>query len=136
MHMQDTSKNGTFFPKPADLIRLINGDPEKADQELKDRAVLAWNEIEYMLGRRGASRPFKPECPEAYAALRSTGTWQDLCMIEMSQLPKKRAQFIESFLSISRTESENLPALPGMEDVKQSRICDTSHRITNASKVS
>lgn len=117
-HMRDT-KHGTFFPKPADIVRHI----EAAGVSQEDRSELAWMEIENAIRMIGSYGTLKLEDKVALAAVKSLGSWKDLCMTDIDKMQWKRKEFIEAYKTFSNTPLEMLPkSLPGIEELHNQRL--------------
>lgn len=104
-------KHGTFMPKPADIIRQIEADKPSPEA----RAELAWMTIEKKMSSIGAYGSLKLDDLQALAAVKSIGSWRDLCHTDISKLAWKRKEFIEAYKNFENTPLEALPShLAGM----------------------
>lgn len=75
---------GTFMPVPADIIRLIDGDPEA-------REIGAWDKAIGAVSRHGSYASVCFDDPAITAAIKSGwGDWPTFC-----QLPEKERNFTE-----------------------------------------
>lgn len=117
-HMVDT-RHGTFMPKPADLVRLIDADKPKPD----DKARIAWMAI------RGSfsgfnQKGFKLDDKIAMAALQSIGGRSAVGMCDTSKLTFLEKQFIDSYKTIFNLDDEDIPSCIGfkksVQEYKQS----------------
>ena len=114
-HMVDP-KHGTFMPKPADLVRIIDADKPSA----KDRAELAWIQIENAMSRIGAYGTLRMDDKQALAAIKNIGSWQSLCHTDIDKLQWKKKEFIELYQNFENTPVEMLPShLPGIDQAKE-----------------
>jgi len=119
-HVKSTGKEGTFFPKPADLIRQIKGSEEDRKASTDDRAMIAWACIEREMSRIGSYQPLNLEDKQALATVKSMGGWSKLCETTYDQLPFRRREFIKMYETFERTPIEKLPAsLPGFHELEQ-----------------
>lgn len=117
-HMQDV-ESGQYFPKPANIIKHIEG--EKSN--INDMAEIAWLEVENAIRMIGAHGRLKLRDKIAIAAVKSIGSWSDLCMTNIDKMQWKKKEFIDSYELLSKTPVEMLPdSLPGIADIKNSRM--------------
>ena len=89
-HRRDPER-GQFLPKPADIIRLLEGDSTQ-------RAALAWAEALECARNGGAGYPRLPEATKA--ALDSMGGMLALRRADDSQLPFLQRQFVASHRAV------------------------------------
>jgi len=108
-HTMDT-KHGTFFPKPADIVRHLTAN-EISNEEL---AELAWAQVIREIRRTGSYGTLKLDDKQAIAAVKSLGSWSQLCASTESEMTWKKKEFISMYETYSRTPIEMLPSsLPG-----------------------
>lgn len=103
-HASDTT-HGTYMPKPADIIRQIEAGKPSPEQ----RAELAWMTIEREMSRTGAYGSLKMDDQQALAAVKSIGSWKDLCHTDVDNLAWKRKEFIAAYANFENTPIEALP---------------------------
>jgi len=114
-HLID-AKHGTFFPKPADIIRHLTAN----DVTSEDKAELAWMTIMGEIRRTGSYGTLKIDDKQAIAALKNIGGWLNLCQTMENQLQWKHKEFLEAYATFERTPLEMLPtSLPGLEELDQ-----------------
>lgn len=89
-HMQNT-ESGQFFPKPADLIRLIEGDSDS-------KALIAWTKVEQAIRRIGAYDTVVFDEPEIMCVIQDLGGWITLCKTTEEELPFKRNEFCKRYI--------------------------------------
>lgn len=117
-HMLDP-KCGQFFPKPADIMRNIEGEQQTAE----DRAMLAWMAVERAISRVGAYGTLNIEDKQALMAVKHMGTWQDLCHTDRDKMGFKRQEFMKNYQALENTAIEHLPqSLHGIEDLNNQRL--------------
>lgn len=117
-HLVDPA-HGDFFPKPADIVRHINGVQASAE----DKAELAWMQVESAIRSVGSYGNLDLEDKQALAAVKSLGSWKDLCMTDSDKMQWKRKQFIEAYMTFENTPTELLPHnLPGIADMHNQRL--------------
>lgn len=112
-------KQGQFFPKPADIMRNIDGERQTSE----DRAMLAWMEVEQAIGRVGAYGSLNLEDKQALMAVKHMGSWQQLCHTDRDKLGFKRQEFIANYKALENTPLEALPnSLAGIEELSNQRL--------------
>lgn len=104
MHSTD-KKHGTYMPKPADIIRQI----EIGTPSVEDRAELVWMTIEKKMSSVGAYGSLKLDDLQALAAVKSLGSWRDLCHTDIDKLQWKKKEFIAAYGNFEHTPIEALP---------------------------
>lgn len=116
-HTADVT-HGTFMPKPADIIRQIESGKTSPEQ----RAEMAWMTIEREMSRIGAYGSLKMDDLQALAAVKSLGSWRELCHTDIDKLAWKRKEFIAAYANFENTPIEALPHhLAGMIEVDRSK---------------
>jgi len=119
-HVKSTSKAGTFFPKPADIIRQLEGSPEDQTKNLEDRAELAWGCIEGEIRRIGSYGSLDIGDKQALAAVKAIGGWQRLCMSTYEELVWRKKEFTNAYECYDRTPIDALPSkLPGLVELSE-----------------
>lgn len=116
-HLLDP-KHGSFFPKPADIVRNIDGER----RSLEDKGNIAWMEIERAIARVGAYGTLEMDDKQALMAIKAMGSWQQLCHTSRDNLAWKKKEFIENYKALEHTPVEMLPhSLLGIEDLANQR---------------
>ena len=111
-------KHGTFFPKPADIVRNIDGESISTE----DRAMVAWMAVEAAIGSVGSYGTLKLEDKQAMMAIKSMGSWQQLCATDRDKLAFKRQEFIANYKALDNTPVEMLPSsLAGIAELENQR---------------
>lgn len=119
-HIKSTDQAGTFFPKPADLIRQITGSVKEQQQLVEDRAEMAWACIEREISRIGSYGTLEPEDKQAIAAVKAIGGWRQLCASTYDQLVWKKKEFMSFYDTYERTPLEHLTnKLPGLIELSE-----------------
>lgn len=117
-HMKDP-KHGTFFPKPADIIRHTKAKEVSAE----DRASLAWMEISRQIQIKGAYGTLKLDDKQALAAVKNIGGWVSICHSTEDQFTWKEKEFRRAYETFERTPIELLPAsLAGIEEMHNAKL--------------
>jgi len=108
-------KHGSFFPKPADIVRHL----ESLTVSTEDKATLAWNQIMRELRVTGAYGSLKLDDKQALAAIKAVKSWKDLCAMPEKDLTWVKKEFIANYAIYENTPVELLPSsLPGLVDLQ------------------
>lgn len=83
-------ERGQFAPKPADLVREMQGTPT-------DRAARAWSIVLDTASRVGAYTDVVFDDPIIHAVIEDLGGWPVLCRIETDKLSYTQHRFIEAY---------------------------------------
>jgi len=89
-YLKNASGSGSFFPKPADIIALIEGDPA-------DRAEEAWAEVLQALERIGTWKSIKFRDPIINAVIKELGGWMYLGEKTTQELEYLHHQFVKLY---------------------------------------
>lgn len=99
--------SGQFMPKPADFVRLIDGDTESA-------ALGAWAKVREAMGAVGSYRSIVFDDPLIHAALTEMGGWIAVCGVTEEELPFRAAEFVKRYRALSTLGVQQwAPSLPG-----------------------
>ena len=113
-HRQDP-KHGTFFPKPADIIRHL----QTGKLSTEEKAELAWAQVMQCLRANGSYGGLKIEDKQGVAALKSFSTWKDFCMMDVSKMTWAKKEFLSMYSTYENTPLEMLPSsLPGLVELQ------------------
>lgn len=105
---------GMYPPKPASLTRFVSGTTKQNEQEVEDKAELAWQVIEGEIRRIGSYGSLKMEDKQALAAVQALGGWKHLCSLTNDQMVWAHKEFVSTYQNYERTPVEALPdKLPG-----------------------
>lgn len=106
-HAMDPER-GQFAPKPADLVRLLQGTRT-------DRALLAWGKVLDAIQRVGAYSSVAFDDGVIHAVIEDLGGWVAVCRSEIGDLPFVERRFCESYRAYAMRGGEvAFPAsLPG-----------------------
>ena len=108
-HVNDT-KHGDFVPKPADIVRQVEGDGDT-------RALSAWAKVEDAIRRVGPYETVVFDDPRTMAAVREMGGWIKLCDVTDRDLPFKGNEFKKRYEGYISRPPEQFPAkLIGMTE--------------------
>lgn len=113
-HINDPG-DGRFMPKPADLVRHIDGDPES-------RSLQAWSKVENTIERIGSYGTVVFDEPAIMACIEDMGGWIELCKITNDELPFKRNEFTKRYKGYLNRPPERYPSkLIGVTEASNSR---------------
>ncbi len=112
-HRQDP-KHGTFFPKPADIIRHLQTGKLSSEEQ----AEIAWAEVMQCLRKNGAYGGLKIENRQAIAAFKAFTTWKEFCAMDAGKLVWAKKEFISMYSTYDKTPLDMLPSsLPGLVEL-------------------
>lgn len=89
IHTQD-AEAGQFMPKPADLIRHLEGTAT-------DKAAVAWGKTFEAMQRVGAYSDVVFDDPVIHAVIEDLGGWVKVCRSETAELSYLQHRFTESY---------------------------------------
>lgn len=122
-----------FFPKPAELIELINGKSQ-------DLSLLAWMQVTKAIDSCGAYKSVKFADQAIHSCIEHLGGWVDLCNVPDEEMVWKQKEFERLYVLLSKRQEHSShlagifeisnsangfinhiprPILIGFEDVKQ-----------------
>lgn len=87
-HAMDADR-GQFAPKPADLVRQLEGTAT-------DRAMLAWGKVLDAVQRIGQYTDVVFDDPAIHAVIEDLGGWPKVCRVEMKELSYLQHRFTEA----------------------------------------
>lgn len=109
-HIMD-AKHGSFFPKPADIIRGIQTNNISAE----DKAILAWAQVIREMRRTGSYGTLHLDDRQALAAVKALGSWKQLCGSTETDMTWKKKEFLAIYETYENTPVDMLPSsLPGL----------------------
>jgi hypothetical protein len=105
---------GMFTPKPANIMKFINGTSKQNEQALDDKSEIAWHVIEGEIRRIGSHTTLRMEDRQALAAVKAIGGWKKICGLTISELTWAHKEFVAAYKNYERTDVNLLPdKLPG-----------------------
>ena len=108
-HMMD-SKHGSFFPKPADIVRHL----QAGDISTENKAELAWAQVVREIRVTGSYGSLKLDDKQALASVKALGSWKQLCASTVDEMTWKKKEFISMYETYEKTPLDMLPSsLPG-----------------------
>lgn len=102
---------GQFMPKPADVVRHIEGSSQ-------DKALGAWNKVFDAIRLVGPWTTVAFDDALIHVVVRDMGSWQELCMVTFDELPFKQREFITLYRSYAARNEvpSRIPRLTGYAD--------------------
>lgn len=101
-HAMDPER-GQFAPKPADIVRQLQGTQT-------DRALVAWGKFHEAMQRVGAYTSVVFDDPVIHAVAEDLGGWVAACRAEVDELPHLQRRFCDSYRAYARREDVPFPA--------------------------
>lgn len=102
-HIRDPER-GQYVPKPSDLVRHIEGDPEA-------RADHAWGRVIDTVRRYGGCDDVVFDDPCIHAVIRDMGGWRSLCGMQISEEPFRAMEFRRIYQGVCRELEPKYPAI-------------------------
>ena len=101
------SDGGRFLPRPADILRWIQGCPE-------GRALKAWSYVEAAIGRVGRYQSVAFDDPLIHRVIEDLGGWIRLCEQDLKEFPFTALAFQKRYrVLINQTGVRHPPYLVG-----------------------
>ena len=85
---------GQYFPKPADIVKFIDGNTQS-------NALRAWSKVEKAVRRVGPYQTVVFDDALIHAVLVDMGGWIDLCNMTDQELPFRRNEFEKRYKGFS-----------------------------------
>lgn len=101
-HAMDPER-GQFPPKPADLVRVLQGTQT-------DRSLIAWGKALDAMQRVGAYQSVCFDDPAIHAAIEDMGGWPKLCRSTSDELPHVQRVFCQTYRAYSGRGDFSYPA--------------------------
>lgn len=112
-HVNDP-KHGDFAPKPADIVRHIEGDGDS-------RALSAWSAVDRAIRSVGPYESVVFDDRRTMAVIADMGGWIKLCETTDKDLPFKGSEFVKRFMGYLSRPPEQFPGkLLGMAEADNS----------------
>jgi hypothetical protein len=100
-----------WFPKPAELIELLEGKRE-------DAALVAWEKLQEAVRRAGRFQSVMFDDPKIARVVDAIGGWSHVCDWSLREMSIHRAQFLKAYQALD-TPAENRPLI-GQHDAQNS----------------
>lgn len=101
-HAMDPER-GQFAPKPADVVRQLQGTHT-------DRSLLAWGKVLDAIQRVGAYQSVVFDDPAIHCAIEDLGGWTKVCRSSFDELPHLQRRFCEMHRAYTRQPAPQYPA--------------------------
>lgn len=116
-HMNDPDC-GRFAPKPADIVRQIDGDSES-------RALTAWSKVERAISSAGPWATVAFDDAIIHAVLEEMGGWPKVCDVTEKELPFMRNEFTKRYQGfIMRPPQAYQPKMLGLQEIHNGENSD------------
>lgn len=106
---------GQFFPKPADIVRFIDGSGET-------RALKAWTIVEKAMGQVGIYQSVVFDDYLIHAVIEEMGGWVQLCSMTFDDLPFRAREFQKRYMAFVIKKPSRYPSclygLSALENTK------------------
>lgn len=113
-HAMDPER-GQFPPKPADIVRLLQGTKT-------DRSLVAWGKVLDAMQRVGAYQSVCFDEGLIHAAIEDVGGWVAICRSQMDELSHLERRFCQSYKAYAaRGDVQFPPSLPGEHQLTNSK---------------
>jgi hypothetical protein len=90
------------MPKPADIVRMIDGSNE-------NQALTAWHKVLYAIQHIGAYESVKFDDPLIHLVINGMGGWTTLCRTNTKELHYRYAEFKERYAAYKHQKIEYYP---------------------------
>jgi hypothetical protein len=114
-HAMDPER-GQFQPKPADIVRQLQGTHT-------DRSLMAWGKVYEAMARVGAYSTVAFDDPCIHLAIEDMGGWPKLCRSTSDELPFVQKRFCDTYKAYSGRQDrpKHPPMLLGAHDAENAR---------------
>jgi hypothetical protein len=107
---------GQFMPKPADLIRRLDGSAS-------DRSLIAWGRVHEAMARVGAYKSVDFGDRAIHAAITDLGGWPNLCRSTIDELPFTQKRFCDAYRAYTNRPDIEAPLrLAGQHETDNARL--------------
>lgn len=109
-HMNDP-EGGRFAPKPADVVRQIEGDSES-------RALAAWSKVERAISSAGPWATVVFDDAIIHTVIEEMAGWPKMCEVTDKEMPFLRAEFSKRYQGfITRRPQAYQSKLVGLQEI-------------------
>ena len=111
-----TPDSGRFFPKPADVIQMLEGSAD-------DKALLAWSKVREAIERHGAYESIVFDDKIIHKVIFELGGWLYLCECKESDISFKANEFMKRYRAYTvKGLSGHIPSkLIGLTEAQNSK---------------
>lgn len=114
-HAMDPER-GQFAPKPADIVRQLEGTQT-------DRSLIAWGQVLEAMRSVGAYASVDFGDRAIHAAITDMGGWPTLCRSQVDELPFLQRRFCDSYRAYMRRPDVQAPLrLAGAHEVENAKL--------------
>lgn len=127
-----------FFPTIAEIIDAAKSIKITADGKAVPAAAEAWGEVMQQARKNGMDRKWKFSCQEVEYTLKMFGGKQMICMMQESDMPTCRAQFMRMYNEIcekQKTERENQEVLDRLPQKQRQALSGKIIQLAEAKKI-
>jgi hypothetical protein len=131
------SESGQFMPKPADIIKFIDGLPE-------EKALLAWSKVER---NRNSYESYVFDDAIIHSVIQDMGGWVRVCEVNLDQLSFLQNEFVKRYKGYffrksfshpkflaGRIETSNPTTARGCDEEKCKKVYSIGHDKKDAQK--
>ena len=93
---------GQFMPKPADIVRFLEGNSEA-------KALQAWSKVESAIRRLGSYGSVAFDDPIIHVVILEMGGWPTLCSTLAEKMPFRTAEFMKRYQRYMITKLTHFP---------------------------
>lgn len=93
---------GQYPPKPADIVRLLQGSSQSASGE-------AWAKVDYAIRCVGNYRSVVFDDPKIHAAIERLGGWQKVALTDHREYPFLRQNFMKLYQGFTISPPDSFP---------------------------
>jgi hypothetical protein len=97
--MMEACSTLKFFPKPVELVELIQGKQE-------DKALTAWEKLQEAVRRAGAYGSPEFDDPKIVRVVQSMAGWNEVCLWPISELHFRRQEFLKAYSALGHGGEE------------------------------
>lgn len=106
---------GQYFPKPADVVRFIEGSGEV-------QALQAWTKVSEAVQRIGAYQSLAFDDALIHAVLEAMGGWVKLCAMKFTDMPFIGNEFQKRYMGFVLKKPERYPKyLSGLSEIENTK---------------
>lgn len=107
-HVNDPDQ-GMFMPKPAHIVKLIDGNSEENELHSKTKAELQWaGSVMKAMKELGSYGSPKFKDPITAAAINRIGGWLSICHCDTESMKWKQRDFINAYSDIEKVNDPHL----------------------------
>ncbi len=106
---------GQFFPKPADIVRFIEGSGET-------KALMAWAKVDRAIVQVGRYQSVVFDDPLIHVVIENMGGWVKLCAMNNEQMPFNANEFQKRYMGyVNKTPERHPKYLFGLSECENNK---------------